>query len=65
MIKLISDFVSKFSKTPPPSPVDLVVKSKNKLDEGESDKQSGLQLKGKLIFRVIFNYPNYTYKYAK
>ncbi|XP_059058497.1 ankyrin-2-like [Achroia grisella] len=40
------DLVSKFSKTPPPSPVDLIVKDKCKTEEGTGDKQTGLQLKG-------------------
>ncbi|XP_031765425.2 ankyrin-2 isoform X3 [Galleria mellonella] len=40
------DLVSKFSKTPPPSPVDLIVKDKSKVEEGTGDKQTGLQLRG-------------------
>ncbi|KAM3960016.1 LOW QUALITY PROTEIN: uncharacterized protein ACR2FA_005939 [Aphomia sociella] len=40
------DLVSKFSKTPPPSPVDLIVKDKSKVEESTGDKQTGLQLRG-------------------
>ncbi|XP_060807559.1 ankyrin-2 [Amyelois transitella] len=40
------DLASKFSKTPPPSPVDLIIKDKTKLEESSGDKQTGLQLKG-------------------
>ncbi|XP_053618820.1 ankyrin-2-like isoform X3 [Plodia interpunctella] len=40
------DLASKFSKTPPPSPVDLIVKDKAKLEESFGDKQTGLQLRG-------------------
>ncbi|XP_075987215.1 uncharacterized protein LOC142983910 isoform X2 [Anticarsia gemmatalis] len=40
------DLQSKFSKTPPPSPVDLILKEKAKLEEGSSDKHVGLQPKG-------------------
>ncbi|XP_022837050.1 ankyrin-2-like isoform X1 [Spodoptera litura] len=40
------DLVSKFSKTPPPSPVDLTLKEKSKPDDGTGDKSAGLQPKG-------------------
>ncbi|CAG9796167.1 unnamed protein product [Diatraea saccharalis] len=40
------DLTSKFSKTPPPSPVDLHLKDKSKLEESTGDKHTGLQLKG-------------------
>lgn len=43
---LPTDFVSKFSKTPPPSPVDLINRDKSKADDGSGDKQTGLHLKG-------------------
>ncbi|XP_045486803.1 titin-like isoform X3 [Pieris rapae] len=40
------DLVSKLSKTPPPSPVDLTIRDKAKASESSGDKQSGLQLAG-------------------
>ncbi|XP_047516437.1 ankyrin-2-like isoform X6 [Pieris napi] len=40
------DLVSKLSKTPPPSPVDLTIRDKAKAGESSGDKQSGLQLAG-------------------
>ncbi|CAH0731545.1 unnamed protein product, partial [Brenthis ino] len=40
------DLSSKFSKTPPPSPVDLIMKERAKSDDSATDKQSGLQPKG-------------------
>ncbi|XP_047037205.1 ankyrin-2-like [Helicoverpa zea] len=40
------DLVSKFSKTPPPSPVDLTLKEKSKTDDGTGEKPAGLQPKG-------------------
>ncbi|CAB3233076.1 unnamed protein product [Arctia plantaginis] len=40
------DLQSKFSKTPPPSPVDLIRKEKAKTDDGSGDKDAGLQPKG-------------------
>ncbi|XP_063370063.1 ankyrin-2-like isoform X3 [Cydia amplana] len=40
------DLVSKFSKTPPPSPVDLSVRDKAKTEDGTGDKPTGLQLRG-------------------
>lgn len=42
----ITDVKSKFSKTPPPSPVDLTLKEKTKIDDGSGDKLAGLQPKG-------------------
>ncbi|XP_049881586.1 ankyrin-2-like isoform X2 [Pectinophora gossypiella] len=42
------DLVSKFSKTPPPSPVDLILKDRAKLEESTGDKQPGLQLRDAL-----------------
>ncbi|XP_063834893.1 titin-like [Ostrinia nubilalis] len=38
------DLASKFSKTPPPSPVDL--KDRSKVEDGSGDRQTGLQLRG-------------------
>ncbi|XP_068624617.1 ankyrin-3-like [Battus philenor] len=40
------ELASKFSKTPPPSPVDLILKDKAKVDDGTGDKQTGMHLKG-------------------
>nr|XP_049705446.1 ankyrin-2 isoform X4 [Helicoverpa armigera] len=40
------DLVSKFSKTPPPSPVDLTLKEKSKTEDGSGEKPAGLQPKG-------------------
>ncbi|CAH0687120.1 unnamed protein product [Chilo suppressalis] len=40
------DLASKFSKTPPPSPVDLNLRDKSKLEEGAGERQTGLQLRG-------------------
>ncbi|CAK1546705.1 unnamed protein product [Leptosia nina] len=40
------DLVTKLSKTPPPSPVDLIMRDKTKPGDGCGDKQSGLQLTG-------------------
>ncbi|CAG5037574.1 unnamed protein product [Parnassius apollo] len=40
------DLSSKFSKTPPPSPVDLILKDKAKSDVGPGEKYTGMQLKG-------------------
>ncbi|XP_013174743.1 PREDICTED: uncharacterized protein LOC106123133 isoform X3 [Papilio xuthus] len=40
------DLASKFSKTPPPSPVDLILKDRAKSDDSAGDKQSGMHLKG-------------------
>ncbi|XP_041984018.1 ankyrin-2-like isoform X4 [Aricia agestis] len=40
------DLVSKFSKTPPPSPVDLIMKERAKCEEPSSDRPVGLHLKG-------------------
>ncbi|KAJ0171089.1 hypothetical protein K1T71_013288 [Dendrolimus kikuchii] len=40
------ELASKFSKTPPPSPVDLILKDKSRSEEGTSDKVHGLQLRG-------------------
>ncbi|KAI5636460.1 ZU5 domain-containing protein [Phthorimaea operculella] len=40
------ELVSKFSRTPPPSPIDLIGKDKSKVEEGSSDKHTGLQLRG-------------------
>ncbi|XP_063542799.1 ankyrin-2-like isoform X7 [Cydia strobilella] len=39
------DLASKFSKTPPPSPVDLSVRDKAKTEDGTGDKPTGLQLR--------------------
>ncbi|KAH9634383.1 hypothetical protein HF086_010863 [Spodoptera exigua] len=43
------DLVSKFSKTPPPSPVDLTLKEKTKSEDGTGDKSAGLQPKEVLM----------------
>nr|XP_037876708.1 ankyrin-2 isoform X5 [Bombyx mori] len=40
------DLASKFSKTPPPSPVDLILKDKTKSEEFTGEKHVGLQLRG-------------------
>ncbi|XP_014370017.2 titin-like [Papilio machaon] len=40
------DLASKFSKTPPPSPVDLILKDRTKSDDSTGDKQPGMHLKG-------------------
>lgn len=40
------DLSSKFSKTPPPSPVDLIMKERAKAEESVSEKLIGLQPKG-------------------
>ncbi|XP_034836859.1 ankyrin-2-like isoform X3 [Maniola hyperantus] len=42
---VVHDLSSKFSKTPPPSPVDLIMKERVKRDESASDKHTGLQPK--------------------
>ncbi|XP_045780028.1 ankyrin-2-like isoform X3 [Maniola jurtina] len=42
---VVHDLSSKFSKTPPPSPVDLIMKERMKTDESASDKHIGLQPK--------------------
>ncbi|CAH2060663.1 unnamed protein product, partial [Iphiclides podalirius] len=39
------DLTSKFSKTPPPSPVDLILKDKGKMGDNSDEKQTGIQLK--------------------
>ncbi|XP_073958631.1 uncharacterized protein isoform X2 [Choristoneura fumiferana] len=41
-----NDLITKFSKTPPPSPVDLNVRDKVNTEEGSGDKPTGLQLRG-------------------
>ncbi|XP_050356935.1 ankyrin-2-like isoform X3 [Nymphalis io] len=40
------DLSGKFSKTPPPSPVDLIMKDRSKPDESVAEKQTALQPKG-------------------
>ncbi|XP_073958636.1 uncharacterized protein isoform X7 [Choristoneura fumiferana] len=40
-----NDLITKFSKTPPPSPVDLNVRDKVNTEEGSGDKPTGLQLR--------------------
>ncbi|XP_013148945.1 PREDICTED: uncharacterized protein LOC106111412 isoform X1 [Papilio polytes] len=40
------DLASKFSKTPPPSPVDLILKDRARSEDSAGDKQSGMHLKG-------------------
>ncbi|KAJ2941011.1 hypothetical protein O0L34_g13140 [Tuta absoluta] len=40
------ELVSKFSRTPPPSPIDLIGKDKSKVEDDSSDKHIGLQLRG-------------------
>ncbi|XP_039761177.1 ankyrin-2-like isoform X2 [Pararge aegeria] len=42
---VVQDISSKFSKTPPPSPVDLIMKERVKTDESTFDKHTGLQPK--------------------
>ncbi|XP_023954844.1 serine-rich adhesin for platelets-like [Bicyclus anynana] len=42
---VVHDLSSKFSKTPPPSPVDLIMKERMKTDESTIDKHTGLQPK--------------------
>lgn len=45
-LRIFVDIASKFSKTPPPSPVDLNLKDKVKAEEGTGDRLSGLTLRG-------------------
>ncbi|GBP41691.1 hypothetical protein EVAR_24051_1 [Eumeta japonica] len=40
------DLSLKFSKTPPPSPVDLTVRDRSKIDDAVGDKPAGLQPRG-------------------
>ncbi|XP_050671700.1 ankyrin-2-like [Leptidea sinapis] len=40
------DLVSKFSKTPPPSPVDLTIRDKSRAAETSAEKPTGLQFAG-------------------
>lgn len=55
---ILLDLSAKFSKTPPPSPVDLIMKERAKSEDNATEKQTGLQPKGILlhIYCVCYYY---------